>query len=269
LDYTVAVLLYGDYPELAKRCLDSLIALPEHCKAHMQLRIKAVQAGTATAEYLDSTFGCDSPHGFDSWIIKHADDNPGKYVQMRRMLCSHNPDICLNKTDTVLDVRTPYVMWFDDDSYIQTPTQEWYDELTAQMAEYTLVGDLRSNPLLGNQLEWIKAQHWYQGLPVPRNRSDRYIVPTFAVGGWWCVHSNALFNLDWPTSDVKHLGGDYMLGEALRQNGYSMGKWFKGVVINDSPRRGIQEGPACGEDYTPTCTRVLHDATSSVLDAEI
>jgi len=59
----------------------------------------------------------------------------------------------------------------------------------------------------------------------------------FATGGFWAIRTSILRQFDWPDRRLVHVTGDFLLGEALRQNRLRTGLFNYGVEINDAPRR--------------------------------
>jgi hypothetical protein len=259
--FTIMPLFYGNYPSLAQRCLNSLLQLKDFQR--WELRIGANEIGDVTRAYLYATTEQLSTSGL---TISQYDTstNRGKYPMMRRMLYDPgNP------------ITSEYVVWFDDDSYVSEP-DNWLDKLEEAMQTCDMCGQQMSAVLTGGQPYWITTQPWYTGKPVVygswRGKPDTPQVPAFAVGGWWCASMSMLRDLDWPPPNIIHRGGDYMLGEAMRQNYYRLRNWRKGVVINaamdsttdaSSPRRGWDPVPV-GVDYVPSTTMLLHEATKRI-----
>ena len=60
----------------------------------------------------------------------------------------------------------------------------------------------------------------------------------------WLIESDCLAALDWPSGNLQHNGGDYLLGEAVRQQAWPIAFFDYGVVINDSERRSPENVPA-------------------------
>jgi GT2 family glycosyltransferase len=247
--FTICALFYGNYPDIAARCIDSILQLPKD-RYILKLGLNAVsdEVKTLLRKKVTSTNACE---------VYISNTNIGKYRLMSEMF----------KQDIL---STKYVMWFDDDSYITTPTDTWLDNIEAVMQTSDMCGQLMSTNLQGGQPYWIVRQPWYKNKPLI-TKNGKPIVPQFAVGGWWCVKTDVLYDVGWPPQELVHTGGDYMLGEALRQNDYTLVDFKEGVVINanktavngSSPRRGLTLRPV-GIDYEPTLTEVAHDATRSI-----
>jgi hypothetical protein len=166
--YTFCVLLYGNYPELARRCLDSIIPLM-HLN-NVELRIGMNDCSVPTQDYVRELLNNDvvlSEHIYD------IGGNIHKYPRMRQMF---------------YDPRAPlstYVVWFDDDAILTAANKEaWLRGLGKVMQDVDIVGAGRTQKLIDQQYLWIRDQPWYKGKPVPQNH-----VVTFFNGGWWCARS--------------------------------------------------------------------------------
>lgn len=169
--------------------------------------------------------------------------NVFKYPTMRRILRDAADPVC------------DYVMWFDDDSYIHNATHFWHSTI-GQMSDCDMLGQHWYWPPKGAQWEWVKAQPWYNpevGVPADFRGKPCF---RFCQGAWWTARTAMLRELDWPVPELRHCGGDSMLGEVMRHAGYRMKSYFSGVKINAdrsgahsrSERRGYSELPI-GADY--------------------
>jgi GT2 family glycosyltransferase len=228
---TVCVLTYGDHPEYLERCLSSIFK-------------------TVALEQLNLRIAMNSPSDrVRDWIYSWADmayiyDSPQnilKYPLMRKMFYD----------DPAID--TPYVMWFDDDSYLSGYEIEsrgdavWLPTVEEQMTKYDLIGAPFVCNWAGNQQAWVKQQPWYLGKPL---RSKMH----FCVGGWWCANMDLIRRANYPWPELIHNGGDTMLGEMAYQQNWRIGSFRSGVVINadfdgkeaQAPRRGFSEKKPLG-----------------------
>lgn len=226
-DFCVCVLLYGDFPHLAERVLSSVSRLQA---AGATLRIATNEIGAATEELLDKM-------EIQPEVLERSAGNSFKYPMMRRLL---------------QDRPTPhrFVMWFDDDSYLSpavSSAEDWLNRYAYIMRKGGMCGSQYTMSLQGKQHEWIVAQPWYAGKPV----SARQVV-RFCTGGWWAIPTAVLLEHDWPSREIRHRGGDVMLGELCRQQGIPLLVSSKfGVHINadeegrecKSKRRGFDEKP--------------------------
>lgn len=242
MKFTVCVLLYGDNLELAKRCLGSiqayLVPTPE-----FQLRIGLNAVCDATLQYVQQTFP-------DALLFYHH-DNIHKYPIMREMIHGDHP------------VQTPYVMWFDDDSFLHGEMNliRVENQLIENSAD--MLGSVYSIPWQGNQREFVKAQPWYNGSEPSQRASAR-----FATGGWWVIQTKVLRHFDYPWTYLDHNGGDVMLGELIYQQGLRLLSWKGTAKINadrygnesKAQRRGFASRPI-GFDFTPGIGDTLNRVT--------
>lgn len=219
---TIAVLTYGDYPALARRAIDSVLA---HCRrASYRLVVGANAVGTETRDYLK---GLKARGAIDRLILSPVNIN--KCPMMRRMLRG---------------VRTPYVWWFDDDSYVTSadalperlrvarsapPYEVIWGEVFGFGAEEHFSGG-------ADVSGYVRRAPWYRGLPLP---PDCWV---FATGGCWFARTAALRALRWPDRGLVKRADDILLGEAIRQQGWTMGNIGPyGVRVNTETRRGDGE----------------------------
>lgn len=193
--FTVCVLLYGDYPELAQRLFSSLIPLVELVEFRVGLNV----VSEATRAIVERFAGRprNSGHVLDDNSTQH------KYPRMRQMFYGPHP------------VTTPYVIWLDDDSWLdltQLNPLVCLARWAAALRDAALLGSPYSIDVAGNQRQWIEDQPWYTGKPIPDKLG-------FATGGGWIADFDVLRNLDYPWPVLDHNGGDVMLGQAIYQQG--------------------------------------------------
>jgi hypothetical protein len=227
---SVCVLLYGadDYCfKMAQRVINTPLKQLGKKTTDFRFGLNAVGADTrnlvmaAVAEYFPEALVIDCP------------ENIHKYPMMRRLFYDK-------------PLQSALTMWLDDDSCIaeQTDVDLWLSRVRQQMCACTMLGSVHKERLVGNQADWIKNQHWY-------NNKEPGVYTQFAAGGWWVVKTAALTEFNWPPPELKHRGGDVMLGELLRQHGLPLAHFRDGVWINandfgvesQSPRRGRPESP--------------------------
>lgn len=201
--FSVNALLYGNYPELAERCLNSLERMfHKGYVKEFRIGLNAVSTRTksiATTFAQKSTVTCllYEPNG---------GRNVGKYPLMRRMFY-----------DPAYPVMPKYLMWFDDDSYYteegsSTAKEAWWRSLDVSLNHRAVLGSLYRP-----SYEWSKAeisaiqqQPWYSGVSLDTK-------PIFATGGWWTARREFLADWDYPFPQLHHNGGDVLLGELCRQ----------------------------------------------------
>jgi hypothetical protein len=234
---TICLLTYGNNLPLARRALESIRT---HClRSEYQLVVGANAVGVETAQYLSSLARSAA---IDRLLTSPVNIN--KCPMMRRMF---------------QEVKTEFVWWFDDDSYILDAgaLPHWLG--AAQSAPPSTVlwglaaycGHQRAFTDLDDVAGFVRSASWYGGLPPPS------LLPggkgefnfngqgtgdwrwTFVVGGCWMIRTSAIRALDWPDKRLVKLGDDVLLGEAIRQNGWDLAHIHPlHVAINTAARRG-------------------------------
>jgi hypothetical protein len=179
------------------------------------------------------------PHPENVTVLQGEPPN-FKYPMMRRLFAAK-------------PLQTQYVMWYDDDSWVskQAPA-DWFQQISRVMQQSDMIGAMYMRRVEGNQKLFIEDQPWYAGKPV-RGRFD------FITGGWWTIKTEILTKHDWPIKELQHNGGDAMLGELCRQQGYVMRNCHHHVHINaddtgkcsTARRRGFSQ-PMIGCNYKRT-----------------
>jgi hypothetical protein len=232
----ICVLFYGsdDYCfNLARRVLNEpMRRLAEQYDIDFRFALNDVGARTKQFVLWQSSLF------FPSAVIFESPTASLKYPVMRKLL-AHRP------------IAAPFVIWFDDDSCLapDNDPEKWFLRISAQMASCAVAGSVRRARLVGNQVQWIKAQDWYNGKePQP------YV--TFVSGSWWAASTDVLLRFDWPPENLRQRGGDVMFGELCRQHDLAIAHFRDGVWINANdagleaaaPRRKSDEQPV-GSDY--------------------
>jgi hypothetical protein len=231
---TVFVLLYGDYPELARRCLGSLLSHD----APFQVRVAMNECSEPTRNFvaeLRQQFPDQLQAIYSSAVNLH------KYPVMRAMF--HDPE---------RPIRTPYVAWFDDDSYLSDPADLWAARVVSAMGPQKMFGGVRFMKLGGDQADWIRDQPWFGGRELPPNHRVRFVN-----GSYWVIDSDVIRRFGWPVAELDHRGGDVMLGELCRQQGIEIVDRLDGARFNadgfgqndKSKRRGF-DSPPIGYKYS-------------------
>ena len=224
MSVSVNVLLYGDFPHLASRCLKSLSAITKDPNLQ-DLRI-GLNDVSPNVNQLVMNWVLAQPCAI---YVLSPRFNVFKYPLMRKMFG--------------VAPLADYTMWFDDDSYIDPSWQEKPGFLAAIEQLFSdpkigMLGEVWYKRWLNGQDEWYRSRPWYRGIPF-----EKYF--TFATGGWWTIRTEILLQNDWPDSEIRHNGGDIALGELLHQQGLRIGDIrSKGLVqVNDAERRGWSEKP--------------------------
>ena len=209
---TAFVLCYGDYPGLARTCIESILTTtPPGC---LDLRVAAAAVSPETTAYLKTK---------PITKIYDAPDNPGKYVLMRRMF-----------RDPELPIKTSYLVWFDDDT--KCVTANWLEQLCAKIITHHAGGvrlfgwhmlhDLQNYRRDGHDpLRWFREASWWRGKPL-RVRGTHQEAPNgtvidFVPGWFWAMATEMIAKADIPDSRLIH-NGDMTIGEAVHQAGFKL-----------------------------------------------
>jgi len=241
----ICVLTFGAHPALAKRVLESISQYVP--RSLYRLVVGANAVGEETGHYLQTLREREK---IDHLIRSEA--NLNKCPMMRQMFQY---------------VRSEFVWWFDDDSYV-TSTDAlpcrlriarsaprhvvmWGERF---MCEHS-VTFCHEDPVA-----FVRSAPWYQGLPPPfwepggkgefnfngRGTGDgRWF---FLTGGGWFIRSAALKALEWPDPRLSMFGEDVFLGEAIRQQGWQIEHIGNlGVEVNSAPRRWIPDERRLGK----------------------
>lgn len=243
-DLTVCVLLYGNFPTLASRCLDSLLNAPAGSLAGVDFRIGMNAVGAETRNYVARLQ--ESRPEIAQGLVIDSTENIYKYPMMRRLFGG------LNRP-----VRSELLAWFDDDSFLTSQADVWlkYALETMHTTGAAMLGSRYTIPPAGQQCEYVETQPWYRGKSV-RTPGFQF---SFCTGGYWVARYKVLQQFNWPIPELRHRGGDVMLGEVLRQNDLTVVHSRTHVAINadargresKSPRRGYDETPL-GVSYSPS-----------------
>lgn len=231
---TIFVLMYGDYHDLHRRCLDSICNTTPAEKVEIRVATNAVC--TATLDYLQTMQNLGRVR-----LHYYHKENAKKYPVMREMFWDEkNP------------IETKWLIWFDDDT-ICDRNPNWLELLCEQIATYYpqgyhMFGAHFFYTLTDNQPQWLKEGTWYRGLPF-RDKSGKPDPVNgnrvhFCTGSFWALWREAIYICDIPDRRLGHNGGDWVIGEQLYQNGLRIKNWnaSKSIVNWSSvPRRGLSE----------------------------
>lgn len=213
--FAVNVLTYGDNALLLKRCLSSIART--HCKHVARVSLGCNAISNEADEIARHWMGNLAKRSHALWFAEEHGDNVWKYPLMRRML--HFED----------DTPTPeYVVWFDDDSYITAVDGGWWGKLAQICEPHVLVGSIYTiKGFRPGQVDAMQYQPWFSGREIRPGYK-----PRFCTGGFWAARLADLKELGYPWLELKHNGGDSMLGEAYRQKGWALRNFREGVAIN-------------------------------------
>jgi len=225
---TVCVLCYGPHPELAKKCLSSLLAsVPIE---RLDIRVATNQVPQVTIDYLRT---------LPITKLYINSENRHKYPVMREMLY-----------DEKRPISTNYFLWLDDDTWVVKP--QWINDLcqtiiTNHHYNFRMYGNLMYHDLKhyakdgGRPDQWFKAAEWYRDKQF-RNRGGQVESPNgsvidFAVGWCWAMETAAMRAANVPCPRLGHNGGDITIGEQMHQAGYGIKQWNRGKSLIACPSR--------------------------------
>lgn len=231
MGFSVNVLVFDGYGDLASRCLGSILPSCDHRKSGgrlEELRIGMNTPSPQLASYVDGAVR-DLPV---PCITYQTTRNVGKYPLMRVMW--RQPAL-----------TAANLMWFDDDSYLHEAVDaSWWLRHDDILTESHMFGAKWYVFFRPGQADYVRKQPWCTKPIPPRHRVD------FATGGWWGLRTEIVKKWDWPPVTLHHNGGDSMLGELCRHQDYKIHNLNKhpfGVTINTGPRRKELLTPWVGE----------------------
>lgn len=247
---TVCILTYGNYPEFFQRCLLSVVKHTPAAEIELRLGFNDAPKSFQFAlgrlkkdwraphvEMLESgielvTFPSESDLTVRMW---NSPTNLYKEPMSRHMYYD-------------VPIETEYVIWLDDDSYVEAG---WWPELRKLFdRQIHYIGQRWWVQYLPGQTEMIKSMPWYRG--VAFEERDGKQGAHFMTGGFMAVQMERLREVNFPDVDftwkgdtLKQYGGDTLLGEIARQLGWSQAIHDKGIKVNvdlndthPAPRRG-------------------------------
>jgi hypothetical protein len=247
---TICMLTYGDWLEYYHRCLGSLLT---HTPADaIELRLGFNEAPTSFHHALGSL---NPDGGTPSWAPLPRGVERFEWVTAQGTpMAAWNSPKNLYKEPMArwmlhdMPLETEYAIWFDDDSYVDPG---WWQALLPLLQKgIDYIGQPWWVFYQPGQAEMIQAQPWYRGLAFEQ-RQDKPGVQ-FMTGGFLAVRSARLREVDFPDTllrwkgrGLQQYGGDTLLGEIARQQGWSRQAHDACVHVNvdmqgkhPAPRRG-------------------------------
>lgn len=227
--FTIGILLYGDYDQLASRCLSSLLSTLSTTSPVADIRIGLNACSDSVKSIVEEWCALVAVVIAVRIVLYEVHTSPAlKYPMMRQMV--HDPS----------DPLADYFMWFDDDSFLrQEAGITWWERIASAMLESELIGEIYTSKMSPGQERWIEQQAWFN--PESTAQPGRRFV--FCTGGWFTIRSWVLKRFNYPFPELRHNGGDVLLGELVNQQGLRMGNYSVGVEINKEARRGYSETP--------------------------
>ena len=213
---TICMLLYGDYPDIHNEAIRGLLH-SDLSNAEVRIWCNAICRDTFRLLLRMPALG---------WRIYVNSANKPKYKLMR--------DIFNDKRSPI---TTPWVTWLDDDTLLQK--KSWAIETEAFLRRSPSVdycGRETNGRYYKGGYELVKASPWYKQVPFGKGISKH------VYGAYWWMKTEVMRALDWPDKRLSHNGGDWLLSEALLQQGYKQVSFYDGVKIQiRAPRRGLSE----------------------------
>lgn len=219
---TICVLCYGPNVVLARRFLDSLYS-------HTDPSLFSLRAGLNEVEKATHRLFQEYLRKFDNIELFIEPKNVFKNPLMRRLFHER-------------PIASKWTIWCDDDTHFTRP--DWLQRLALKVEHSPDVAMWGWVHVLWRRdkaiLDWIHEASWYRGIPFLRGTDldgNRAIEFRFAPGAFWAIRTQVLYRLDWPDPRLIQADEDFVLGEALRQNSFSIQNFKYGVKVNDAPRR--------------------------------
>lgn len=240
--FTLFALGFGDNLGLIERCLGSIL---DTCPRHrFDLRVALNQPSDRVVRYVNGL----KDGGAVTKVYMDFKDRK-KYPAMRTMF-----------RDTDHPITTPYVCWFDDDSWCRRP--DWMPLLAQKIItnhpqQGRLYGAWMYHDLAGVKREGAPKDKWFKDAPWWKGRQlysagGRRLSPNgsqivFASGGFWALSTEVIREQDIPDARLNHNGGDITIGAQVTQAGYKVVDFSprpqKEIIAwSDAERRGYREG---------------------------
>ena len=215
--FEILICAYGDYPELIQRCIGSIF---EYGSLNSKIHVGLNDGGKRTKQYLRNLLDENK-----IYTLIESNININKDPIMRILI-----DL----------VDSPYLIWFDDDSYVNK--KDWDIQLVKQISETQ--SDVLGFPhVVGyneNYLKFLKTRSWYSN---KIRKSDPNICH-FPVGGIWGAKCEYLRKYDYPDRNMIKKSDDMLLGDLLHQTSGSfqtINGWNEVFMVNKEYRRGNGE----------------------------
>jgi hypothetical protein len=232
--FTICTLAYGKFPHLIKRCISSILeSVP---RSRLDLRIGANACCDETLEYINS------PEVGATKVYNHP-ENAYKYPVMHEMF-----------HDASCPIRSNYLVWFDDDSYVVKTS--WLTDLAQAIIEnhnhkvgmygIKFIHDIKSFARNGHDpRQWFQQATWWRGRPFQTSGGGEAPNATaihFVSGGFWAIYTPLIKQADIPDIRLRN-NGDMQLGAACHQHGYKIRDFNRNkthVYSSGAARRGVQ-----------------------------
>lgn len=216
--FEVLLLCYGDYKDLAERCLNSVIS--NRINTDLKIHVGLNECSKTTKEFcrslLDQNIIC---------TLIDSNINLNKDPMMRKLIDC---------------VSGEYFLWLDDDSYIDRTG--WDVELSDIIKANPNI-DIFGFPHVSGRNQYynniLQQRPWYKANKKRKSQIN------FPIGGFWIAKKSYLEKYNYPdkglyTREHQHMD-DRLLGDLLTFTDgrfYTLSGWESHFFINKAPRRG-------------------------------
>lgn len=222
--WTIGVVFYGNHSALCRRFLEALYQYTD--PEAFQLRAGMNAVCQETRELV-----LEASDRYGNILVIDSEENLYKNPMMRRLFY-----------ETPLE--TEWTIWFDDDSYVTGP--HWMLDLSLAMEREPaseLFGHLMHVEVNAQLESFITTSEWYRGVPRRLHEEHGRPIIRFPVGGFWAGRTERLLAIHWPDPRLTLYHEDFIMGEAMRQNGVEPYPFDSGVRISDAPHRAPMDIP--------------------------
>jgi hypothetical protein len=218
--FDVLVCCYGNYHDIAKRCLGSVVDLSSQS---LNIHVGLNECGIDTKNYCRNLLDNNK-----ITTIIDSRINLNKDPMMRKLID------CVN---------SEYFLWLDDDSYIIE--RDWdlkvIDHISNNSFDISGFSHISNRYSYGDYQKFLESRSWYQRIfphPEDPSRCD------FPVGGVWIGRAAYLRQHDYPDRSMIKKCDDMLLGDLLQQTGgrfTTLFGWDSVFKVNQAQRRGFGE----------------------------
>lgn len=215
--FEILICAYGNYPHLIKRLMESLF---NNSSLVHKIHVGLSECGNETKHYLRNLLDNNK-----ITTLIESNININKDPIMRLLI-----DL----------VNSPYMVWFDDDNYINE--SGWDQKLQLQILNSN--ADILGFPHVGDRsfeyTQFLKSNSWYNNII----REDKPNTCFFPIGALWAGKCEYLRKYDYPNRNMIKKNDDMLLGDLLHQTSGSFETikgWNEVFMVNKESRRGNGE----------------------------
>jgi len=253
---TVCILTFGNHVPYFRRSLDSVLRHTPPGRIELRLgfndapasleyarRLLPTPRAAAESQTLPGGVRRSSYVSREGMLVRLWDSAVNLYKWPMARLMYHD-----------LPLNTDYVVWLDDDSFVEEGWWQALCPLLDRRVDY--IGQEWWVDFLPGQEDAIRDQRWYRGVPFERRAGRPGIW--FMTGGFSAIRAQGLREANFPDTErawkgdtLKQFGGDSLLGVIARQFGWTRAVHDTHVKVNvdlegkyPAPRRG-----GCGRQF--------------------